>query len=337
MDTEIRPSIEVKNLTKEFSTSRGLFRAVDNVSFKVSSGKICGFVGPNGAGKSTTIKLLLGLLQSTSGDIKLNGGSINDSEIRKIIGYMPEKDTFYEDMNAKDYLLMMASLSGLPSNLAKKRTETLINTLGLEEAKKRAIGRFSSGMKKKISFAQAIIHNPKILILDEPTANLDPIAQEQLIGVLKEMCKKNNTTVLISSHHIEELEKLIDDIIVINHGRIILDASLNEIKQKTSKTIEILATNQNDVTKILAIVKKLGLEATQTDSKVILPAKQDAAKIQKTIMQAIVKENINVSNMTIKDESLWDVVLGLLKDDSKTIKIKEPEKKEDNLGGMFKR
>jgi len=316
MDTQVEYAIEVNNLTKEFSTSKGKVKAVDNISFKVEKGHICGFVGPNGAGKSTTIKMLLGLLKPTSGDIKLNNGSIKDPRIRKIIGYMPEKDTFYEDMPAWDYLLMMAMLSGMSKKDAKENAENLINTLGLENAKKRAITRYSSGMKKKISFAQAIIHKPKIMILDEPTANLDPIAQAQLISILKENCKNNGMSVFISSHHIEELEKLIDDIVVINNGKIMLSSSLEDIKKKTTKTIEIQTQNNIDAQKVYEIVKSLGIIPKQSESKVTAPVKgEDANTIQRNIMQKLVKANISVQNITVKDESLWDFVLDLLEKD----------------------
>ena len=241
MDKEI--VLEVKNLTKIF-TGKKDFKALDNVNFSIKKGAICGFVGPNGAGKSTAIKSILGLLNINSGDIKILGKTNDTLEAKRVIGYMPEKDAFYGDLTPIQYLKFFGKLSGMSNDELEQRIPEVLELVDMTKAQNRKIKEFSSGMKKKILFAQAIIHKPEILILDEPTANLDPIAQKQMIDIIKTLSSNTDMTVFISSHYIEELEKLIDSIVIIKNGRILINASVDEVKDNLVPKLEIVFSSK---------------------------------------------------------------------------------------------
>ena len=302
----MNPKIYVDRLVKTFKKRKGDTNVVDGLSFSVNDGNIVGFIGPNGAGKTTTIKMLLDLIRPSSGKILFIGKPPHDKNIKRIIGYMPEKDAFYGEMFPLDYLIFLGTLSGLNKEFARKSAMNLINRLDLENALDTKIKNFSSGMKKKITFAQAIIHQPKIVILDEPTANLDPLAQEQLLIILKEL-QRTGATIFVSSHNIEELEKLIDHVIVINHGRLVLSSSLDEIRQKSSQGIEI---NVDNIQLARSVLTKYDLKEIDSHT-LLLNASSDE---KKNIMKKLIEADVKINSIASKKENLWDVVLKILKE-----------------------
>jgi ABC-2 type transport system ATP-binding protein len=306
----MKEAITVKNLTKKFKTRKGKFVAVDNLSFSVPKGSITGFIGPNGAGKSTTIKMILDLIRPTEGEIKLFGSSSNNKTVKKHLGYMPERDAFHEEMFPLDYLIYLAGLTGIHPEHAHKMAEELLENLGLLEAQNKRIGGFSSGMKKKISFAQSIIHHPKLLIMDEPTANLDPLAQEQMLTVLLRL-KEMGSTILISSHNIEELEKMIDYLVVINKGKLIVESDLKSIQKKASSGLLIEVEQSQQAEKLLL---KLGHPVSILKSnQLLLKGNFDAVEKNK-IMKLLLNNGINITSISTKSEKLWDIILHLLKE-----------------------
>lgn len=298
--------IFVENLVKKFKTRKGWEDIIKSISFSIAEGHIVGFIGPNGAGKTTTIKMLLDLIKPTSGKILFFGNSVNYKGIKEHVGYMSEKDSFYEDMYPLDYLVFLGTLSGLSKEKANESALSLVHMLGLEDAIDKKVKNFSSGMKKKISFAQAILHNPRIVILDEPTANLDPIAQEQLIMVLKEM-RGNGATIFISSHNIGELERLIDRVIVLNKGKIILESNLDDLTKKASQGIELSVDNPEAAKNVL-----IGYNVQNLDNHTLLvgASSEDKSKIVKLLIDA----GIQIDSITSKKQNLWDVVLEILKE-----------------------
>jgi len=301
----------VQGLTKVFK-GKHRFKALDNVSFTIKKGAICGFVGPNGAGKTTTIKSILGLIKA-QGNVLINGKPNYLMETKEIIGYMPEKDAFYDDMTPIDYLLYLANLSGLDKNLAKNRAEKIINMLGLTDAKNRKIGGFSSGMKKKVLFAQAIIHMPKFIVLDEPTANLDPIAQEQLIDILKEMAK-GGSTIFISSHHISELERIVDYVIIIKKGHILLEKEIEEINADNINKIEITLDSVDLAQRLLPFLKRELIRVYLENNHIYVSSKNPNEDL-KIVKRIIDDRAITVENIKIKKAGLWDYVLQVLERD----------------------
>lgn len=239
--------ISIKNLTKYY----GDFQALKGISFEIKSGEIVGILGPNGAGKSTTLRILTCYFNPTSGDAIIDGKSILDEEInvKKIIGYLPESAPLYNDMCVFDYLVYMADIQELERSKLNERLHYVVNVCGLKEVISKPIGELSKGYKQRVGLAGAIIHDPKILILDEPTNGLDPNQIVEIRELIKELGKEK--TVLVSTHILSEVEATCSRAIIINKGNIIADdtpenLSLNFGNNDKSSTIKIsIKTNDN--------------------------------------------------------------------------------------------
>ena len=239
--------ISVKNLTKYY----GDFQALKGISFEIKSGEIVGILGPNGAGKSTTLRILTCYFNPTSGDAIIDGKSILDEEnnVKKIIGYLPESAPLYNDMCVFDYLVYMADIQELERSKLNERLHYVVNVCGLKEVISKPIGELSKGYKQRVGLAGAIIHDPKILILDEPTNGLDPNQIVEIRELIKELGKEK--TVLVSTHILSEVEATCSRAIIINKGNIIADdtpenLSLNFGNNDKSSSIKIsIKTNDN--------------------------------------------------------------------------------------------
>jgi len=219
-------SIKVKNLSKHYQQQK----AVDEISFEAKPGKILGFLGPNGAGKSTTMKMLTGYLSPTSGDAEICGKSIltEDLAVKRLIGYLPENTPLYNDMYIKEFLSFVGETYGI-KNL-KSRVDDVIKQVGLTPEQHKKIGMLSKGYKQRVGLAQAIIHNPEVLILDEPTSGLDPNQLTDIRALIKNLGVAK--TVIISTHIMQEVEAICDDIIIINKGKLVANVSLDELKKQ---------------------------------------------------------------------------------------------------------
>ncbi|MCD6117356.1 ATP-binding cassette domain-containing protein [bacterium] len=222
--------IELQNVTKDY----GLTRALDDVSFSVNRGEIIGFVGPNGAGKTTAMKIITTYSMPTSGKITVGGYDVveNPFEVRKLIGYLPETVPLYDDMLVDEYLSFVGEARHLNGTF-KKRREWVIDACGLEPVIYRKIGVLSKGYKQRTCLAQALIHDPDVLILDEPTSGLDPL---QIIGIrnlIKELAKKK--TIILSTHILPEVTTIADRILVINKGKIVGNGSFEELRESVTK------------------------------------------------------------------------------------------------------
>jgi ABC-2 type transport system ATP-binding protein len=220
--------IVVENLTKVFGTQK----AVDNISFRVNTGEVLGFLGPNGAGKTTTMKAITTYLYPTSGDIHVGEFSIHEQaeEIKKRIGYLPESNPLYQEMPILDYLWFVARLQGIEKARIKERILDMVHICGLEGEKHKKIGELSKGYKQRVGLAQALIHDPEVLILDEPTSGLDP---NQIVEI-RELIKKigREKTVILSSHILAEVEATCDRIMIINKGKIVADGSAETLRHQ---------------------------------------------------------------------------------------------------------
>ena len=226
-------SISVKNLSKHY----GQQKAVHQISFEAKPGRILGFLGPNGAGKSTTMKMLTGYLQPTSGNAEIEGKDIqiDPLEVKKLIGYLPENTPLYMDMYVREFLSFVAQTYGL-SNITK-RVEEVIQQVGLTQEQHKKIGMLSKGYKQRVGLAQAIIHQPQVLILDEPTSGLDPNQLSDIRALIKNLGK--DRTVIISTHIMQEVEAICDDVIIINKGVLVANSSIDELKKAhQNKTLE---------------------------------------------------------------------------------------------------
>lgn len=226
-------SISVKNLSKHY----GQQKAVNEISFEAKPGRILGFLGPNGAGKSTTMKMLTGYLQPTSGKAEIAGKDIQVEplEVKKQIGYLPENTPLYMDMYVREFLSFVAQTYGL-SDIAK-RVEEVIQQVGLTQEQHKKIGMLSKGYKQRVGLAQAIIHQPQVLILDEPTSGLDPNQLSDIRALIKNLGK--DRTVIISTHIMQEVEAICDDVIIINKGVLVANSSIEELKKAhQNRTLE---------------------------------------------------------------------------------------------------
>ena len=220
--------IETKGLTKAF----GSFIAVNSIDIKVKKGTIHGFIGPNGAGKTTTIKMLIGSIRPTEGTGFIKGHKIGSFEARKLIGYSPEQPKFYDNMTAFDYVVYVGRISGMDKKDAESRALELLEWLELGEFVHKKVGGFSAGMRQRLGLVQALVHNPELLILDEPTANLDPGGRLSIINKLESLSKEKNITVFVSSHILSELEKMVDFVTVLDKGRVVIEGDVESLKRK---------------------------------------------------------------------------------------------------------
>ncbi|MBW5389986.1 ABC transporter ATP-binding protein [Brachyspira hampsonii] len=251
--------ILVENLNKYY----GDFHALKGVSFEINAGEIVGILGPNGAGKSTTLRILTCYLSPTSGNAIIDGKSIlnNEREVKKVIGYLPESAPLYDDMSVFDYLVYMAEIQELERSRLNERLKYVVEACSLKDVISKSIGELSKGYKQRVGIAGAIIHDPKILILDEPTNGLDPNQIVEIRELIKELGKEK--TVLISTHILSEVEATCSRAIIINQGNVIADAdpkhlTLNNSKEnKISSRIKLSIKTSDDDSKIIEKLKKI--------------------------------------------------------------------------------
>jgi ABC-2 type transport system ATP-binding protein len=233
-------SISVKELTKKYKEQK----AVDSISFEVESGEIVGFLGPNGAGKSTTMKMLTGYVSPSSGKAEVCGLPVdqNTKETKKKIGYLPEHNPLYLDMYVKEYLSYVARLSGLKGSV-NIQVEEVIKRTGLEREKNKKLQALSKGYRQRVGLAQALIHEPEVLILDEPTSGLDPNQIIEIRNLIKEVGKSK--TVLLSTHIMQEVEAMCDRVIIINRGKLVLNKPIEELRSSArSKKLVVRFKNK---------------------------------------------------------------------------------------------
>jgi len=236
-------SIKVSNVVKEY----GVQKALDDVSFEVQSGNVVGFLGPNGAGKSTMMKIITGFIPQTAGTVEVNGITMDNQEvdIRKDIGYLPENNPLYHDLYIKEYLTFVANIYHLGKS-TEKRVRELIELTGIGNEQNKKIGSLSKGYRQRVGLAQALIHNPSVLILDEPTSGLDPNQIVEIRKLIKDIGSEK--TVLLSTHIMQEVEAICQKIIIINKGKIVADGSTKEvIAQSSAKGISVLVEFVEDI------------------------------------------------------------------------------------------
>lgn len=220
--------IVVDSLTKKY----GRQRAVDNISFTVKTGEVLGFLGPNGAGKTTTMKAITCFLAPSEGDIKVGGFSIrtDPEKVKQLIGYLPEQNPLYLDMPVIDYLQFVAALQGVTKSKINTRIKEMVLICGLEGEKHKKIGELSKGYRQRVGLAQALIHDPEVLVLDEPTAGLDPNQIAEIRALIRSIGRSK--TVVLSSHILAEVEATCDRILIINKGKIVADGTADDLRKR---------------------------------------------------------------------------------------------------------
>jgi ABC-2 type transport system ATP-binding protein len=295
-------SIWVKNVTKLY----GKQKALDNVSFSVQKGEIVGFLGPNGAGKSTMMKIITGYIPPTSGEIEVNGLNIVEHalEVKRQIGYLPEQNPLYYDMYVKEFLEFVGKLYGI-KNISQKVKE-MIDVCGLQIEQHKKIGTLSKGYKQRVGLAQALIHNPSVLILDEPTSGLDPNQLEEIRNLIKELGK--DKTVLFSTHIMQEVEAICNKVIIINRGKIVAEDNIENIKQITDATQIIVEFSMTLTQEHFATLPLQSLEKL-SDTK--WKIQSNHPEISKYLMQLALDNNCSIISLTKSERKLEEVFKSL--------------------------
>ncbi|MCP5062768.1 MAG: ATP-binding cassette domain-containing protein [Ignavibacteriae bacterium] len=302
-------SISVKNLTKKYQTQR----AVDDISFEVKTGEVLGFLGPNGAGKTTTMKIITGFMAPSDGDAKINGVSVleNPEIVKKSIGYLPESNPLYYDMPVLEYLEFVAELQNVPKAKIQDRIVEMVRVCGLNIEKHKKINELSKGYRQRVGLAQALIHDPEILILDEPTTGLDPNQIVEIRNLIREVGKKK--TVILSTHILPEVEATCDRILIINEGKIVADGT-SETLRKQAQGQEVLrvgiseAENKDQVITMLQSLDTVGMvDPIQDADFTFLVNGKDGASSKKSIFEMCVKNNWVLSELTPIETKLEDI------------------------------
>jgi ABC-2 type transport system ATP-binding protein len=222
--------LEVRNLTKRY----GDIVAVDGVSFSAAQGQILGFLGPNGAGKTTTMRILTGFLPATSGTAKVAGFDVftESAEVRRRIGYLPESPPLYSDMTTESYLRFVARIKGMPRAAIEDGIDRAVRTCGLDDVRGRLLGHLSKGYRQRVGLAQALIHDPQVLVLDEPTIGLDPVQIREIRALIRRLAGER--TVILSTHILPEVSQICEKVVIINAGRVVLEEDMAALTREAS-------------------------------------------------------------------------------------------------------
>ncbi len=302
-------SIIVENLTKQY----GPQKAVDDISFKVDTGEILGFLGPNGAGKTTTMKIITCFMAPTNGDVKVNDVSIhsNQEEIKRKIGYLPENNPLYYDMPVLEYLDFVGELQGIEKNKIQNRIAEMVHVCGLNDEKHKKIGELSKGYRQRVGLAQAMIHDPEILILDEPTTGLDPNQIIEIRKLIRHIGKEK--TVILSTHILPEVEATCDRILIINKGKIVADGT-SETLRKQAQGNEMLRIeiqdydNKDHVISELQNIETIQMVDPANDSNgIFMLQSKPGALSRRNIFNLCVQKNWFLAEMTPVETKLEDI------------------------------
>ena len=301
-------SIEVQKLSKKYQDQL----AIDEISFKVNSGEIVGFLGPNGAGKSTTMKIISCFIKPSSGEVLVDGVSIHKDElsVKSKIGYLPEHNPLYEDMYVRESISFIAQMHKLKN--IKSAVNNVIEKVGLINEAHKKIGQLSKGYKQRVGIAQAIVHDPKVLILDEPTSGLDPNQLEDIRALIKELGK--NKTVILSTHIMQEVESICDRIVVIKNGSIVADRNLeqnsNTLNNINEQIVSVEFENEISFTLLKKSFPKIRIEKKENKFLFYYNGKEDLRKLISSFAQ---KNEILILEIKQHSDKLEDLFKKLTK------------------------
>lgn len=297
--------ISVSNLTKVY----GVQKAVDDISFQVKTGEVLGFLGPNGAGKTTTMKAITACLLPTTGNITIGGMDVfnQTDEVKNHIGYLPENNPLYRDMFVIDYLRYIADMHNIPKNMVEERILEMIHVCGIQTEKHKKIQELSKGYRQRVGLAQALIHNPEVLILDEPTTGLDP---NQIIEI-RELIKRigRAKTVILSSHILAEVEATCDRIMIINNGKLVADGTSEELRMRSrGNDLLKLKIEDGDPDEIFKSLQKLS-EVRMVDKKDgrYFIQTEPGKSVERSVFQLCVGHSWVIIEMTPVETKLEDV------------------------------
>jgi len=321
--------IEVKNVTKKYPN----IEAVDNINFTIKDGEVVGFLGPNGAGKTTTMNMITGFIEPTEGQIIINGFDIvkKSKKAKKQIGYMPEGVPLYTELTAREFVNYMAELKDVKAKERKEAVEKAIEETGLKDVQNKLIKNLSRGYKQRVSMAGALVGNPEVIILDEPTVGLDPKQITEIRSLIKELGKKH--TVILSSHILSEVSQICERVIIINHGKIVaIDTPENlENKTKEKNTILVTVEDKNEKMKNLKEevkeIEEIKLVKDNEDgTKQYAVTSADKVDLRKKIFEILPKQDITIFELKKDESTLEDAFIKLIDSDKKENTNKEESK-----------
>ncbi len=300
--------IEVRDLQKSY----GDLVAVDKVSFSVRPGTVFGLLGPNGAGKSTTISCLSGLLRPTAGTITVDGFDMAGDSVKAkaSLGIVPQELAIYEDLSARDNLAYWGAAYGLKGAGLKQRVEHVLNRIGLTDRADDLPKRYSGGMKRRLNFGCGLVHETRILLLDEPTVGVDPQSREHLFDLVREE-KARGTCVLYTTHYMEEAEKLCDELAIIDHGKIIAAGTLGELRAEFGGNDIIQLTGSFDPAQLEKVVEELNAEILSLNSEVLMIAIRDGARQLPAVLQGISATGADIHDTRLSEPNLESLFLKL--------------------------
>ena len=302
--------VVLRDVTKSF----GDFRALDSISFGIKEGEIFGYIGPNGAGKTTTMKILVGLITDFQGEVSIGGYQVpkRKDEIHKLLGYLPQNVAFQEWRTVNQALKTFGKLSGLSDSKVEERIPEILGLLGLADARQKKISHLSGGMVQKVGLAQALLHEPKLLVLDEPLGGLDPLSRNQFKEIVLKLGQKG-TTVLFSSHILSDVQDVADRIGIISRGRIKQIGTLSELKSRllSQKTVQVLLSYASDKWREFGAIKNVTGVVQPSPGRVLvhLETQADEDQVVNDIVQSIVKLGVRVRGITLLQPSLDEIYL----------------------------
>ena len=320
--------IEVKDLVKKYDNHL----AVDHLTFTVPRGQILGFLGPNGAGKSTTMNIITGYISATEGSVSINGHDIYEEpeEAKKSIGYLPEQPPVYMDMTVKEYLGFVAELKSVPKKEREAQIASALAKTGTEDVAKRMIKHLSKGYRQRVGIAQAIIGNPEVIILDEPTVGLDPVQIIEIRDLMKELAKEH--TVILSSHILSEISAVCDTVMIINNGRLVVSDTVENLPKhlNAQNSCRVVIKGTEDQVKPLfgemEDVKELGLEG-DGEFVIVTVTTDSQVDLREDIFFACAKNGLPIYEMSNITRNLEDIFLELTRSEELGV----PEKTTEEL------
>jgi ABC-2 type transport system ATP-binding protein len=301
--------INLRDIVKRYDSKL----AVDNINLSIEKGEVFGLLGPNGAGKSTTIKMIMGLLRPNSGEITVDGKDIRKEElaIKRMMGLVPQDLAIYENLSARENMEYFARLYGLKGKVLKERTEETLEFVGLSDKQKEKPKKFSGGMKRRLNIACAIVHQPAIVIMDEPTIGIDPQSRNHILNSIQEL-NRRGATIIYTSHYMEEVEMVCDRVGIIDHGKLITCGTKKEIKGQMSFeekiVIDALSVNYNAIEEIKAVK---GVKTAAVNENTLEIITGNAQESLQDILFILSKRDVRVKDIHLKEADLESVFLAM--------------------------
>jgi ABC-2 type transport system ATP-binding protein len=299
-------AVKIRGLVKNYN---GVL-AVDHLDLSVPEGSIYGFLGPNGAGKTTTLKMIIGMTEPTAGEIEIMGKKVSfgSNDYRDVIGYLPDVPGFYDWMTPKEFLHFSGGLYDISKDVIVKRTKELLELVNLKKVQNRKIGTFSRGMKQRLGIAQALINDPKVVLLDEPVSALDPIGRKEVMDIIQSLAGK--VTVFFSTHILADVERICDRIIIINEGKKLLEDSIEHIKEVPDiRTLDLECDQESDTKAFHSLESLDVIDHVEIDKHRVSVFGTDIDQMREVINQLLYEKKIYVKKMQVREVSLEDIFI----------------------------